>query len=56
VILEVVDDGCGFDVAAEHSVGGVLGMRERGLLVGGAITLESHPPEGTRVRLTLPHR
>jgi two-component system, NarL family, sensor histidine kinase UhpB len=56
VILEVIDDGCGFDVAAEHSAGGLLGMRERGLLVGGAITLESRPPEGTRVRLTVPQR
>jgi two-component system sensor histidine kinase UhpB len=56
LILEVVDDGRGFDVAAEHSVGGVLGMRERGLLVGGAITLESQPADGTRVRLTVPHR
>jgi two-component system sensor histidine kinase UhpB len=54
--LEVVDDGCGFDVAAEHSVGGLLGMRERGVLVGGAVTLESRPAEGTRVRLTVPHR
>jgi two-component system, NarL family, sensor histidine kinase UhpB len=56
LILEVVDDGCGFDVAAGHSVGGLRAMRERGLLVGGAITLESQPPEGTRVRLTVPHR
>jgi two-component system sensor histidine kinase UhpB len=56
LILEVVDDGRGFDVAAEHSGGGLLGMRERALLVGGTITLESQPPEGTRVRLTVPHR
>jgi two-component system sensor histidine kinase UhpB len=56
LILEVADDGRGFDVAAQHSVGGLLGMRERGLLVGGAIALESQPPEGTRVRLTVPHR
>jgi two-component system sensor histidine kinase UhpB len=55
LILEVVDDGCGFDIAAEHPDGGVLGMRERGLLVGGAITLESQPSDGTRVRLTVPH-
>jgi two-component system sensor histidine kinase UhpB len=55
LVLEVVDDGCGFDVAAQHSDGGVLGMRERGLLVGGTITLESQPSEGTRVRLTVPH-
>jgi two-component system, NarL family, sensor histidine kinase UhpB len=55
LILEVVDDGCGFDVAAEHPDGGVLGMRERGLLVGGRITLESQPSEGTRVRLTVPN-
>jgi len=33
---------------------GIAGMRERALLVGGHLSIESRPNEGTRVVLTLP--
>ncbi len=54
VELEVADDGRGF--AFEESEGGlgIAGMRERALLVGGELTIESRPGRGTTVRLTLP--
>jgi two-component system sensor histidine kinase UhpB len=53
VELEVVDDGRGF--AFEQSEGGlgIAGMRERALLVGGELTIESRPGRGTTVRLNL---
>jgi two-component system sensor histidine kinase UhpB len=55
LILEISDDGLGFDGSAAHPGEGLRGMRERALLVGGAIAFESRPPAGTRVRLVLPH-
>jgi two-component system, NarL family, sensor histidine kinase UhpB len=54
VELEVADDGRGF--AFEQSEGGlgIAGMRERALLVGGELTIESRPGHGTTVRLSAP--
>jgi two-component system sensor histidine kinase UhpB len=54
VELEVTDDGRGFAFDdAEHGLG-IAGMRERALLVGGELTIESRPGHGTTVRLTVP--
>jgi two-component system, NarL family, sensor histidine kinase UhpB len=49
VRLQVVDDGRGLDGAAFGS--GIRGMRERALLVGGDVEVESRPGTGTTVRL-----
>jgi two-component system, NarL family, sensor histidine kinase UhpB len=54
VILEVEDDGRGFDVARVPAGGGLRGMRERALFVGGTVTVASRLGAGTRVRLTVP--
>ena len=60
VTLVVEDDGAGFDVEAiRHSrvpAGdlGLLGMEERALLVGGSLTIESHPGRGTAVFVEVP--
>jgi two-component system sensor histidine kinase UhpB len=54
VVLGVSDDGGGFDVSARHRGEGLRGMRERALLVGGALTVDSRPGAGTRVRLIVP--
>ena len=69
VVLEVADDGAGFDTAAP-SVGspggpgpagaagptgfGLAGMRERAELLGGQLDLAAAPGRGTTVRLTIP--
>jgi two-component system sensor histidine kinase UhpB len=54
VELRVKDDGRGFAFdEAEHGLG-IAGMRERALLVGGELTIESRPGHGTTVRLTVP--
>ena len=49
--LTVTDDGRGFSLDDEASGLGIPGMRERALLVGGELEIESKPPVGTRIRL-----
>jgi two-component system, NarL family, sensor histidine kinase UhpB len=54
VDLEVADDGCGFAFDESEGGLGIAGMRERALLIGGALTIESRPDAGTTVRLSVP--
>jgi signal transduction histidine kinase len=55
VKLEVVDNGCGFDVKAleERRGMGLQGMRERAERLGGVFSVESTPSEGTKVRVRM---
>jgi len=53
----IEDDGRGFDADSEGAIGGrlgLLGMRERLELVGGALTLESTLESGTTVIARIP--
>ncbi len=53
--MEIRDDGRGFEgTPPDGSSGhfGLTGMRERAAAIGGTLTVESSPGEGTRVRLT----
>jgi two-component system sensor histidine kinase UhpB len=53
VVLRVADDGQGFRGApVEH--GGLRSMRERALLVGGALAIKDVPEGGVEVRLEVP--
>jgi two-component system sensor histidine kinase UhpB len=61
-VLKVMDDGNGFDSSHGPRNGrlrgrpgglGLNGMRERALLVGGNLSIFSHPGEGTTVELTM---
>jgi signal transduction histidine kinase len=57
LVLEVQDDGAGFDPSA--SFPGHLGlqsMRERAERLGGSLDITSTPGQGTRIRATLPLR
>jgi two-component system sensor histidine kinase UhpB len=54
VELTVSDDGSGFTFDQAARGLGIAGMRERALLVGGAVVVESRPEVGTRVTLTVP--
>lgn len=59
VVVEVSDDGRGFDTRAQESAvdEGHIGLgtlRERAALVGGTLRVDSSRGAGTRVRLTLP--
>ena len=53
--LELRDDGVGFDPAGEFPGHlGLRSMRERVAALGGALTVESAPGQGTRTRATIP--
>jgi two-component system sensor histidine kinase UhpB len=54
VELEVSDDGRGFAFDESEGGLGIGGMRERALLIGGELTIESRPGHGTTVKLTVP--
>jgi two-component system, NarL family, sensor histidine kinase UhpB len=54
VELSVGDDGRGFTFDQASRGLGLAGMRERALLVGGDVRIESRPALGTRVRLSVP--
>jgi len=52
--LEVADDGRGFAFEESERGLGIAGMRERALLIGAELTIESRPGQGTTVRLLVP--
>jgi two-component system, NarL family, sensor histidine kinase UhpB len=55
VVLRVVDDGRGMDeTAAMNGRGGLRGMRERAVLVGGALAIKRAREGGVEVRLEVP--
>src|SRR6476659_1758941 len=54
VELTVGDDGSGFTFDQAARGLGIAGMRERALLVGGGVEVESRPEVATRVTLTVP--
>jgi len=54
VELEATDDGRGFAFDEAERGLGIAGMRERALLAGGELSIESRPGHGTTVHLTVP--
>lgn len=56
VVLDIRDDGSGFDLDAEAPASsfGLRGMRQRAERLAGVLTLESRPGGGTAVSLRLP--
>jgi two-component system sensor histidine kinase UhpB len=54
VVLEVHDNGRGMLYAADHESGGIRGMRERAIAVGGTLRIESRPGGGTSVSVSVP--
>jgi two-component system, NarL family, sensor histidine kinase UhpB len=52
--LSVTDDGKGMPAQLPPGTAGIAGMRERAMLVGGRLSIESRPDEGTEVRFTVP--
>jgi signal transduction histidine kinase len=54
LVLEVADDGTGFDPSLASSGLGLASMRERAAAVGGVLRISSAPGAGTRVRLAVP--
>lgn len=54
VVLEVADDGTGFDPTLAPGGLGLASMRERAAAVGGVLRVSSAPGTGTLVRLAVP--
>jgi PAS domain S-box-containing protein len=54
ILIEVTDDGRGFDPESARTGIGLVGMRERVEGLRGKIDLRSRPGEGTRVRVRVP--
>ena len=54
VVLEIDDDGRGFDTGTTTWGMGLRNLRERAESLGGALEVWSTPGEGTTVRATLP--
>jgi two-component system, NarL family, sensor histidine kinase UhpB len=52
--LTVTDDGKGMPLHLPSGTAGIAGMRERALLVGGRLSIQSRPDRGTEVRLSIP--
>lgn len=55
LVLEVVDDGWGFDVDRPPAQGwGLRNLHERAAAIGGRLEIESAPGRGTTVRFSVP--
>ena len=57
LVVRIEDDGVGFSPQAPRKANsfGLLGLRERASLLGGEVTIESAPGEGTIVEVRLPN-
>jgi signal transduction histidine kinase len=55
-VLEVADDGTGFDTSDTEPQGGLglASMRDRAYSIGGELTIDAAPGRGTTVRLEVP--
>ena len=56
LVVEVEDDGQGFEPDTISAGVGLRSMRERAAVLGGKLEVESEPGRGTRVRLRTPLR
>ncbi len=57
LLMEVIDNGIGFDTSnknKEQSIG-LLGIRERALMLSGKAEINSAPGKGTCVSVSIPH-
>lgn len=56
LILEVKDDGCGFDQNAVQTKGhqGLRNMQDRAVSIGANLDIDSRPNRGTRIAVKLP--
>jgi signal transduction histidine kinase len=56
VVLEVIDDGVGYDAAAAVGGLGLRNMRERAFNAGARLDVTSKPGAGTRLQMRIPAR
>jgi signal transduction histidine kinase len=55
ILLELIDEGCGFNPHAAHQGFGLRGMEERVQLIGGSFYLGSIPGQGTQIQVAIPY-
>jgi signal transduction histidine kinase len=53
-VLEIDDDGQGFDASIPQTGHGLRNLKDRGTAIGGRVTIESKAGEGTTVRIAIP--
>jgi signal transduction histidine kinase len=53
-VLEVDDDGRGFDPQTSRRGDGLTNLEERAEAMGGTTSIESAPDQGTTVRISIP--
>ncbi|MFP1814970.1 PAS domain-containing protein [Lonsdalea quercina] len=57
IVLSVQDNGKGFDAREQKpNTFGLMGMKERGRMLGGEVTITSQPGSGTLIRMMFPQR
>jgi signal transduction histidine kinase len=54
VVIDVVDDGVGFDPVTAPAGVGLMTMRERAVELGGSVSVGPNLPHGTRLHALLP--
>jgi signal transduction histidine kinase len=54
-VLKVRDNGGGFDASVKKTDSfGLVGIRERALMLGGTVNIDSHPGKGTEIAVRIP--
>ncbi len=54
IILSIIDDGKGFDIAEQKKTFGLINMHERAASINGNLSVKSMPGKGTRVIVSVP--
>ena len=54
IVLDLKDNGVGFDLEKRHTGFGIQGMVERVQLLGGNLKIETAPAHGTQIQVILP--
>ena len=54
LLIEIIDNGKGFDPNQKSTHIGLLGLRERALSIDGDLHIESEPGKGTTIRVIIP--
>lgn len=56
LVMEIIDDGIGFDInnSGRQDSYGMIGMKERVVLLGGKINVKSEIGKGTTIAVSMP--
>jgi signal transduction histidine kinase len=54
ILLQITDDGMGFDLSQEVTGLGLANMRQRVQAIGGSLNISSSPKSGTRIEVRVP--